>query len=47
MLRTDKEVEPKEWPEEYAGADEYSIGLWFRWRDISVVPWEVLYTLTS
>lgn len=45
--RKDAEVDPTEWTEEYAGVDEYAIGTWFRWIEMTRQPWEAIYTLTS
>ena len=45
--RSDTTVEPTEWPTEYAGVSEYSVGLWLRWQELSRVEWEVIYLLTS
>lgn len=47
MSRAETDVAPEEYPEEYSGVNEYSVGLWFRWLEIGRVPWEVIYSLTS
>ena len=44
--RESTELKPVEFEEEFAGASEYAIGLWFRWLEIKRMPWEQLYTLT-
>jgi hypothetical protein len=46
-LREETDLNPVEWEEDYAGVDEYSAALWFRWIETSRVPWEVIYSLTS
>jgi hypothetical protein len=43
---TEGDPEPIVYNEEFAGADEYAISLWFRWNELRRVPWESLFTLT-
>jgi hypothetical protein len=38
--------DPIVFDEEFVGATEYAVSLWFRWTPITRVPWEVIYSLT-
>ena len=44
--RESTEVKPVEFENDYDQAQEYSIGLWFRWLELKRMPWEQIYTLT-
>ena len=37
---------PVEFKDEFAGADEYVVSIWFKWSNIERVSWEVIYSLT-
>lgn len=46
MKREEAAVAPKEFENEFEGATEYSVSLWFKWSTIGRVAWENVYTLT-
>ena len=35
-----------EYYNEFAGADEYVVSIWFKWSKIAIVEWEIIYSLT-
>ena len=39
-------MRPFEYDNEFAGADEYMVSIWFKWSTIERVAWEVIYSLT-
>lgn len=47
FVREEEAVAPHEWEDDYAGVNEYSIGLWFRWIEVTRVPWSSIYSFTS
>lgn len=46
-LRSETEVVPTEWPEEYSYVDQYSVYTWVRYVRETVVPWQTVFRLTS
>lgn len=46
MKREDWVPSPVEFNEEFDGAYEYSISLWFKWNKIYRVAWENIYSLS-
>lgn len=46
MKREDWVPSPVEFNEEFDGAYEYSISIWFKWNKIYRVAWENVYSLS-
>lgn len=46
MKREEWVPSPVEFNEEFDGAYEYSISLWFKWNKIYRVAWENIYSLS-
>lgn len=46
-MRSDTDVVPTEWPEEYSFVEEYSVSTWVRYVLEAPVPWQLVFRLTS
>lgn len=46
MKREKDQVAPKEFPNEFEGAEEYALSIWSKWSTIGRAAWEAISTLT-